>query len=51
MGYVTEDSGASFLEIYDAATMSSEPVASVRLPQRVPFGFHGTFIREENLVA
>jgi carotenoid cleavage dioxygenase len=26
--------------IYDAATMSSDPVASVQLP-RVPFGFHG----------
>jgi carotenoid cleavage dioxygenase-like enzyme len=29
--------------IYDAASMSDEPVASVRLP-RVPFGFHGNWV-------
>ena len=29
--------------IFDAATMSDEPVASVHLP-RVPFGFHGSWV-------
>ena len=29
--------------IYDAASMSNEPVASVQLP-RVPFGFHGNWV-------
>ena len=29
--------------IFDAASMSSEPVASVHLP-RVPFGFHGNWV-------
>ncbi len=29
--------------IYDARTMSQEPIASVQLP-RVPFGFHGSWI-------
>ena len=27
--------------VYDAKTFSSKPVAVVRLPQRVPYGFHG----------
>jgi carotenoid cleavage dioxygenase len=29
--------------IFDAKTMSQEPVASVHLP-RVPFGFHGNWV-------
>ena len=29
--------------IYDAATMSDEPVATIHLP-RVPFGFHGSWV-------
>ena len=29
--------------IYDAATMSNDPIASVHLP-RVPFGFHGSWV-------
>ena len=34
---------ASDFVIYDAATMSSEPVATVHLP-RIPFGFHGNWV-------
>ena len=39
------DAGAdqSSFVIYDAASMSSEPVARVDLP-RVPFGFHGSWV-------
>ena len=34
----------SFLYIVDAATMTTDAVAIVQLPQRVPFGFHGTWV-------
>jgi carotenoid cleavage dioxygenase len=32
--------------IFDASTMSAEPVATVQLP-RVPFGFHGSWVPAE----
>ena len=35
---------ASEFVVFDARTMASEPVAVVALPQRVPYGFHGTWI-------
>ena len=37
------DSGTktSDFVVYDAKSFSSKPVALVRLPQRVPYGFHG----------
>ena len=35
------------VQIYNASTMSSEPVATVRLPGRVPVGLHGTYITSE----
>ena len=37
--------------VYDAKTLSPEPVARVRLPQRVPAGFHGTFLNEQQLMS
>jgi len=47
--YVTQpESGASELRVYDAATMAAQPVAAVRLPQKVPLGFHGTHLNEED---
>jgi carotenoid cleavage dioxygenase-like enzyme len=34
----------SDLVILDAAAFTAKPVATVGLPQRVPFGFHGSWI-------
>jgi len=35
--------GSDFV-ILDASDLSKKPVATVRLPQRVPFGFHGNWV-------
>lgn len=32
--------------IVDAKTMAAEPVAVVKLPNRVPYGFHAIFMSE-----
>ncbi len=37
--------------ILDAKTMSHTPVCEILLPQRVPYGFHGIFVPEADLVA
>jgi hypothetical protein len=44
-----EAAGGSELRVYDAATMSPAPLARVRTPQRVPYGFHGLFLRREQV--
>tara|TARA_B100001105_G_scaffold55636_1_gene42285 strand:+ start:3610 stop:4980 length:1371 start_codon:yes stop_codon:yes gene_type:complete len=45
MGYVYDRSeDRSALLILDAAHPASEPIAEVLLPQRVPFGFHGSWM-------
>lgn len=44
-----EDSNTSELVVVNAAEMTKEPVARVLIPQRVPYGFHGTWISEEQL--
>ena len=35
--------------VYDAKSMSSTPLATVPLPVRVPHGFHGLWISEQEL--
>ncbi|NKC16326.1 MAG: carotenoid oxygenase [Gammaproteobacteria bacterium] len=37
-------SSTSVVVIIDAADFKAPPVATVRLPQRVPFGFHGNWV-------
>jgi carotenoid cleavage dioxygenase-like enzyme len=45
MSYVYDEArDASALVVLDAAGFDKPPVASVALPQRVPFGFHGNWI-------
>ena len=41
--YDSASDSSSFV-VYDARTCSERPVASARLPQRVPYGFHGLHI-------
>jgi carotenoid cleavage dioxygenase len=36
--------GTSHLALFDATAVAAGPVARVRLPRRVPFGFHGCWI-------
>ncbi len=38
---------ASSLVVLDATDVAAGPVASIDLPQRVPFGFHGTWLASE----
>lgn len=50
MTYVWDETQKrSELVIYNAATMSSAPVAVVKLPARVPFGFHSTWVTESQI--
>jgi carotenoid cleavage oxygenase len=41
-----ESRDGSDLVVLDATDFSGPPVATVRLPQRVPFGFHGSWVPE-----
>jgi len=41
--------GGSALTIWDSAAFASKPVAKVRLPRRVPFGFHGSWVPADAL--
>ena len=52
MTYVhDEKKGQSECVIYSAKTMSSQPLARIMLPQRVPYGFHGEFVTEAELAS
>nr|WLW35588.1 9-cis-epoxycarotenoid dioxygenase NCED1 [Nymphaea hybrid cultivar] len=44
-----ENNGKSEINVIDAKTMSSEPVAVVELPASVPYGFHAFFVTEEQI--
>ena len=39
---------ASDLAIFDAQDLERGPVASVHLPVRVPYGFHGNWIPDQS---
>jgi carotenoid cleavage dioxygenase len=48
--YAHDDtSGKSELLVLDASRFESAPIARVALPQRVPYGFHGSWIPDEAL--
>jgi len=50
MTYVWDDAlKTSELVVYDATTMSSTPLAMIKLPARVPFGFHSTWMTESQI--
>ena len=44
-----QNSDKSDFVIYDASTMSNEPLATVHLPKRIPYGFHALFMSEEQV--
>jgi len=46
---VDESTGLSEVEILDAADISAGPLARVKLPVRVPIGFHALWVREDQL--
>ena len=53
-GYVVsyvhnEKSGESTFWVMDAKSPELDIVAEVKLPRRVPYGFHGLFVKETNL--
>ncbi|XP_021765560.1 probable carotenoid cleavage dioxygenase 4, chloroplastic [Chenopodium quinoa] len=44
-----ETTGESRFLVMDTKSPNLDVVASVKLPQRVPYGFHGLFVRDKNL--
>lgn len=44
-----ENTGESRFLAMDAKTPTLEIVATVKLPRRVPYGFHGLFVRESDI--
>ncbi|XP_010241260.1 PREDICTED: carotenoid 9,10(9',10')-cleavage dioxygenase 1-like [Nelumbo nucifera] len=44
-----ENTGKSTVNVIDAKSMSSDPIAVIELPDRVPYGFHALFVTEEQL--
>lgn len=44
-----EETNESEFVVFDAASMSCKPMARVKLPRRVPYGFHGLHVTEEQL--
>jgi carotenoid cleavage dioxygenase len=49
LGFVYDRSrDASDLVIFDAQSITGDPLAKIRLPKRVPQGFHGSWIADES---
>ena len=46
-----DDTLHSELVVYDARTMAATPVVRLRMPQRVPHGFHGHWVTAAQLAA
>jgi len=46
-----EQSNTSQFVVMDAKTMSNKFIATVDLPQRVPYGFHGLWVGENDLLS
>jgi carotenoid cleavage dioxygenase-like enzyme len=44
-----EMDGTSSFVLYDGETALEEPVAKLRIPYRVPYGFHGRWVDEAEL--
>jgi len=45
MAYVHDEaSGETEFRVMDASNLNEPPVARVKLPQRVPYGFHGSWL-------
>ncbi|GAA3245191.1 carotenoid oxygenase family protein [Pseudonocardia petroleophila] len=50
VSFVTDErTGRSEVEVLDASDLAAGPVARVLLPQRVPVGFHATWVRADQL--
>ena len=50
MGYVYDaETHTSDLWIHDATKLSAGPIAKIKLPVRVPVGFHGTWLPDSAL--
>jgi carotenoid cleavage dioxygenase-like enzyme len=48
LGYVYDPTrDASDLVVLDAHDVAGAPVATVHLPRRVPYGFHGSWVPDE----
>ena len=48
LGYVYDQArDGSDLVIIDASDFAAQPVARIKLPHRVPYGFHGNWIAAE----
>jgi len=44
-----EDTDISQFWVLDAKTMSPDPLAIVELPQRIPYGFHGIWVNDDQI--
>lgn len=38
------ETGSSEMQVFEACDIASGPLAAIELPQRVPFGFHGSWV-------